>query len=67
MQADGYAGFDAIYLGGRVLEAACWSHARRKFRDVWLATSSALAREALERMGALYVSVSRSPPLTRLA
>lgn len=54
LQADGYAGFDAIYLGGRVLEAACWSHARRKFHDVWLATSSPLAREALERIGALY-------------
>ena len=24
LQADGYAGFDGLYGGGRVVEAACW-------------------------------------------
>ena len=35
-------------------EAACWAHARRKFYDVFEATQSPLAQEALQRIGALY-------------
>jgi transposase len=54
LQADGYAGFNGLYEGGRIVEAGCWAHVRRKFFDVNLATSSALAREALERIGTLY-------------
>ena len=38
----------------RVREAACWAHLRRDFHDVWKATDSPIAREALERIGALY-------------
>lgn len=38
LQADGYAGFDAIYASGRVSEAACWAHARRKYFDLHAAT-----------------------------
>ena len=34
LQADGYAGFDQIYTAGRVQEAACWAHVRRKFYDL---------------------------------
>jgi hypothetical protein len=33
LQADAFAGFHQLYEGGRVLEAACWSHARRKMWD----------------------------------
>jgi transposase len=35
LHADAYAGYDAIFLGSgsRVLEVACWAHARRKFFD----------------------------------
>ncbi len=29
LQADAYAGFNAIYEAGRIREAACWAHARR--------------------------------------
>ena len=54
LRADGYAGFNALYARGRVVEAACWSHARRKFHGVLLATGSPIAREAIERIGALY-------------
>lgn len=54
LQADGYAGFDAIYASGRVSEAACWAHARRKYFDLHAATGSPQAREALERIGELY-------------
>ena len=54
LQADGYAGFNGLYEGGRIVEAACWAHVRRKFFDVHAATNSAVAREALERIGTLY-------------
>jgi hypothetical protein len=34
LQADGCAGFDPGYGTGRVREAACWAHVRRKFYDL---------------------------------
>jgi hypothetical protein len=37
-----------------VREAACRAHLRRDFHDVWKATDSPIAREALERIGALH-------------
>jgi transposase len=54
LQADGYAGFEQIYEAGKILEAACWAHVRRKFYDIQVAHKSAVATEALERIGALY-------------
>ena len=54
LQADAYAGYDALYADGRVLEAGCWAHARRKFFDVAKANASPLAAEALERIARLY-------------
>lgn len=66
LQADGYSGFDRLYeigSGGqgpllhgppRVVEVACWAHARRYFFDVHKATGSPTAFEALERIGALF-------------
>ncbi len=54
LQADGYAGFHPLYGTGRVREAACWAHARRKFYELEQAYHSPVAREALERIGALY-------------
>ncbi len=36
LQADAFGGYDGIYAGqagGKVVEVACWSHARRKFHD----------------------------------
>ena len=53
MQADGYAGFNGLYEG-YLVAAACWAHTRRKFFDVHAATGSAVAHEALERIGALH-------------
>ena len=49
-----YAGFNQLYENGRIQEAACWAHARRKFYDLQQAHASPLATEALERIGALY-------------
>jgi transposase len=54
LQADGYAGFHHLYDGGKIHEAACWAHVRRKFYDIQVATNSAIATEAVERIGALY-------------
>ena len=54
LHADGYAGFNGLYEGGRIIEAACWAHVRRKFFDVHAANGSAIAKEALDRIGALY-------------
>lgn len=59
LQADAYAGFKELYRPGgdgtvRIREAACWAHLRRDFHDVWKSTGSPIAREALDRIGALY-------------
>jgi transposase len=40
LQADAYAGFNALYEGGGIDEAACWAHARRKFHDLHVARPS---------------------------
>lgn len=54
LQADGYAGFHHLYQGGRIVEAACWAHVRRKFYDIQVSNGSAIATEAVQRIGALY-------------
>lgn len=54
LQAGGYAGYDAVYEDGRVKEAACMAHVRRKFFDLYEAHKSPVAKEALERIAALY-------------
>jgi transposase len=57
IQVDGYAGFGGL-VGSKTEDAPqlafCWSHARRKFYDVHVATKSPLAEEALRRIGELY-------------
>src|SRR5271154_1520092 len=70
LQADGYAGFSKLYDGGRVLEAACWAHVRRKFVDLDELHKSAVAAQALERIGALYSveqNIRGRPPHERRA
>jgi len=54
LQADGYAGFNRLYDDGRIREAACWAHVRRKFFDLHQAHASPIATEAMERIGQLY-------------
>src|SRR6201984_3101757 len=53
LQADGYAGFEQIYESGRIQEAACWAHVRRKFYGLEVAHKSPVAAEALERIAGL--------------
>ena len=54
VQVDGYPGFERLCIGGNIVLAACWAHARRKFYEVHQATSSPLAAEALRRIAELY-------------
>jgi transposase len=54
LQADGYGAFERLYESGRITEVACWAHVRRKFFDVHQANGSTIAREALDKIGALY-------------
>ncbi len=59
LQADAYTGFKALYEkreDGSIQfrEAACWAHLRRDFHDIWIATKSEIAKEALYRIGKLY-------------
>ena len=76
LHADGYAGFDSLYRPTTpdgeppLIEVACWSHVRRKFYDIHHTSASPIAREAMERIAALFVietSVRGQTPDRRLA
>jgi len=54
IHADGYAGFNELFADGKIVEAGCWAHVRRKFFDVHAAIGSPIAKEALDRIGQLY-------------
>lgn len=57
LQADAYAGYNAIYEGGRIVEAGCWSHARRKLWDIHVRQKrqpGTLAHQGLVRIGELF-------------
>ena len=70
LQADAYAGYNALYESGQVTEAACMAHARRKIHDVHVRHPTTVTGEALRRIGALYAIESEicgSPAEERLA
>jgi transposase len=75
LQADAYTGFKQLYErradgSSQFREAACWAHLRRDFHDVWTASKSEIAREALDRIGKLYDierGISGQPAQARLA
>jgi transposase len=57
LQADAFAGYDRLFHDGRIVEAACWSHARRKFYDIHeqqRKVPGTLAHEALLRIAAIF-------------
>lgn len=54
LQADAYAGFNALYQTGEIQEAACWAHARRKFFEIHAVQPNEITEEALLRIGQLY-------------
>jgi uncharacterized protein YciI len=51
---DHYAGYKALYAQGKIKEAGCWAHARRKFLEAHQLNQSSIAQEALQRIGQLY-------------
>jgi len=62
---DDYGGYKALFAAARVhpeaqrllepcVELACWAHARRKFFDLFQASQSPIAQEALNRIAKLY-------------
>ncbi len=55
LQADAYAGLNALFDDGTIHEAACWTHARRKFHDLHAARPRSLTTEVLRRIAELYV------------
>ncbi|MGK8200649.1 IS66 family transposase [Burkholderia cepacia] len=54
LQADAYGGFDELYVNGKIREAACWDHARRKLYEVHASTPSEATQHVLELIGELY-------------
>ena len=57
LQADAFAGYNQLYAGGRIVEAACWSHARRKLWDIHERQHKlpgTLAHQGLERIARIF-------------
>ncbi|WP_020563553.1 IS66 family transposase [Methylosarcina fibrata] len=65
LMVDDYGGYKALFATARAhpehqrllepcVELACWAHARRKFFDLFQASQSPVAQEALQRIGVLY-------------
>jgi hypothetical protein len=57
LQADAFAGYNQLYEDGRIVEAACWSHARRKMWDIHERQHKlpgTLAHQALQRIGNVF-------------
>lgn len=73
LQADAYAGFNALYDPGRepgpITPVACWAHARRKLHDVLVADHRCAARKGLGLIAQLYEVerlIEGEPPKERL-
>ncbi len=58
LQADAYGGYEGICVGGEIVQAGCWAHARRKFVDTQT-LAPAITGPALELIGQLF-AIERS-------
>jgi transposase len=74
MQADAFDGHNQLYKAQRkpapILEAACWSHGRRKFVDLVKQGEAPIASEAVRRTDMLFEierSMNGKTPEQRLA
>jgi len=54
LQVDGYGAYTELAEAGNVTLAFCWSHVRRRFYEIQVATPAPIAAEALLRIAALY-------------
>jgi transposase len=72
---DDYAGYKALFAATRAhpetqyllepcIELACWAHARRKFFDLFQASQSPIAQEALNRIAVLYAIEAEGRDMT---
>jgi transposase len=69
LQADGYAGFNELYEGEKVRQAACWDHARRYLFEVHESGPSEFTTQVLYMIGELYgieAEIRCKPPDERL-
>jgi transposase len=68
LQADAYGGYDGIYHNseGRIIEVACWAHARRKFFEA-LSNAPREANQMLEWIRQLYDIEDRARDFTPAA
>jgi transposase len=74
MQADAFDGYNQLYKAQRkpasILEAACWSHGRRKFFDLAKSGEAPIASEAVRRIDVLFEierTINGKTPEQRLA
>jgi transposase len=74
MQADAFDGYNQLYKAHRkpapILEAACWSHGRRKLFDLAKTGEAPIAAEAVRRIDELFEierSINGKTPEQRLA
>jgi len=74
LQVDGYAGYRRLARpgrnGGPVTLAHCWSHARRKLKEIFDASGSPIAEEGLRQIAEIYrveASIRGLTPDQRLA
>jgi transposase len=68
LQADAYPGYNALYASGRILEAACWAHVRRKFYDIHVSHPTPITTHVLAEIALLYQvesAIRGSPPAQR--
>ncbi|WP_348628228.1 IS66 family transposase [Mesorhizobium sp. M4A.F.Ca.ET.050.02.1.1] len=70
LQADGFSGYNQIYRGGAIREAACLAHLRRKIFDVHDSQPTELSTTAMAGIQAIYrieEEIRGLPPAERLA
>ena len=70
LQADGFSGYNQIYKGGAIREAACLAHLRRKIFDVHDSQPTELSTTAMAGIQAIYrieEEIRGLPPAERLA
>ena len=54
LQAYAYARYNAVYESGRVIEAGCWAHARRKFYEIHQSQPTPVTAHVLEQIALPY-------------
>jgi transposase len=75
LHADGYSGFAKLYEdtgapgAPGITEVACWAHVRRGFFDEYARNKAPIAKEALDKIGALFdierTVAGRTPDIRR--